>query len=78
MSKKLQGIVLATTIILAPVAASAKCDTAGLILDDLFTHGSVACNPAWMDRPASYFAVAQARTCRTMSNGEMTNTFTEG
>lgn len=43
-----------------------KCEPAALILDGIFTHGSVECNKAWLDRPASYIAVAAAKNCRSL------------
>lgn len=48
-----------------------ECDRDGLILDGIFTHGSVECNETWLDRPASYFAVANAHTCQSLPDAEI-------
>jgi hypothetical protein len=60
----------ALAIALSVSAANAKCDTAGLVLDGFFSHGAIECNPDWLDRRASYFAVEWARTCGNLKDSK--------
>jgi hypothetical protein len=36
-------------------------------MDGIASHGSVVCNPAWLDRPGSYAIVAAAQKHREIS-----------
>lgn len=65
-------MILAVTmcVIAGGAMAGEKCDPATLILHGIFTHGSVECNKAWLERPASYFALTAARNCQSLPKTE--------
>ena len=63
--KQLLGLLLAFTP--APLASVAQelsaCQNA-LILNGIDFHGSVVCNPDWLDRRGSLAILAEAKSCK--------------
>jgi hypothetical protein len=60
--RKFSTTIVAMTMLATP-AAAAQCDPNALILDGIFSHGSVVCNQAWLDRPAALSVLRQAQNC---------------
>ena len=56
--------ILAIAALALVTAAHAYAGAAGqnfIILDGIASHGSVVCNPNWLDRPGSYAILAGAK-----------------
>lgn len=61
----------ALAMIVAPVMAE-SCDLEILFVDGALTRGSMVCNPAWLDRPASREAAAvAARDCNGLGEKKL-------
>jgi hypothetical protein len=62
--KQLLGLLLASTPTLGSVAQELSVCQNALILNGIDFHGSVVCNPDWLDRPGSLAILAEAQSCK--------------
>ncbi len=58
--------------------AGDKCNPDYLVTNAIFTHGSMVCDDAWLDRKASLIAANLAKYCSHMSDAEMMKRLSEG
>jgi hypothetical protein len=69
---KVPGVLVA--LMPAPSTALAgepsNCESA-IILNSIDFHGSVVCDPDWLDRPSSLAILAEARSCKNTARSKM-------
>lgn len=54
-----------------PALAGDTCQISYPITDGIFTHGSMICNPEWMDRRASLIMVQLTTKCRSIGEQKL-------
>jgi hypothetical protein len=55
-----------------------SCNPHSMIANGFFTHGSMICNSAWLDRPASLAMAILSRRCGNLSEGSLISLGTQG
>jgi hypothetical protein len=63
LAKTAFAVAIAALAVVPKAHATTK-EVSAVIADCIATHGSIVCNPAWLDRPGSYAILDMARSVR--------------